>query len=190
MTRLSVIACLLPSALAAQQRGFTVGVTGFTGGNWQPSGVEVGTLRAVGAAPGQSVALMLRLGSFVQDQAVLIGGTTGFFVSVVGAYRRPLLTIAAMGSERDLSYARLAGVLELGVAKDFNSPLPQGNVRGTGAALVGFSFGGSGRIDENFAILGGPAWFVGDASSMHAQFTMRFQSPLGRGRRRGPPEGP
>ncbi|MEK6610214.1 MAG: hypothetical protein AABZ35_04770 [Gemmatimonadota bacterium] len=190
MTRLSVIACLLPSALAAQQRGFTVGVTGFTGGNWQPSGIEVGTLRAVGAAPGQSVALMLRLGGFVQDQAVLVGGSTGFFMWVIGAYRRPIVTIAAMGSERALSYARLVGVLELGISKDFNSPLPQGAARGTGAVLFGISFGGGGRIDENFAILAGPALFVGDASSAHAQVTMRFQSPLGRGRRRGPPEGP
>lgn len=187
MTRLALLALLVPSALAAQQRGYTVGVTGFTGGSWQPSGIEIGLLRAVGGTPGQSVGAMLRVGGFVQDQAVLVGGSTGFFTSVVGIYRRPLVTFAAVGQENDLSYARLIGVLEAGVSKDFNSPLPQGNVRGTGAALLGVSFGGGGRLDESFAVLAGPAWFVGDATSTHAQVTLRFQSPLGR-RRAGPPD--
>ncbi len=188
MTRLAVLALIIPSVLAAQQRGYTVGVTGFTGGNWQPSGVEIGLLRAVGGTPGQTVGAMLRVGGFVQDQAVLVGGSTGFFTSVVGTFRRPLATIASVGQENDLSYARLVGVLEVGVSKDFNSPLPQGNVRGTGAVLLGLSFGGGGRLDQNFAILAGPAWFVGDATNTHAQVTMRFQSPLGRRRRGGPPQ--
>ena len=190
MSRFLALVVVVPTMVGAQERGYTVGVTGYTGGDWQPSAVEIGLMRAVGGTPGQTAAVMLRLGSFVQDQAVLVGGTTGFFTSVVGVYRRPILTIAAMGSERALSYARMVGVLELGASKDFNSPLPQGGVRGTGALLIGFSFGGGGRIEESFAILGGPAIFVGDSSSTHAQFTMRFQSPLGRGRRRGSPEGP
>ena len=185
VTRFAVLALLIPSALAAQQRGFTVGVTGFTGGDWQPSGVEIGLLRAVGGTPGQSLGAMLCVGGFVQDQAVLVGGSTGFFMSVVGTFRRPLVTLASVGQETNLSYARLVGVLELGVSKDFNSPLPQGNVRGTGAALLGLSFGGDGRLDESFAILAGPAWFVGDATNTHAQVTMRFQSALGRRRRGG-----
>jgi hypothetical protein len=190
MTKLVMLALLLPSTLAAQQRGYTVGVTGFTGGAWQPSGVEVGLLRSLGSTPGQTFGVLLRVGGFVQDQAVLVGGSTGFFTSVVGVVRRPLATIAAVGSDRDLSYARLVGVLELGLSKDFNSPLPQGDLRGTGAVLLGISFGGGGRLDENFAILAGPAWFVGDASSTHAQVTLRFQSPVGRGPRRPPPQTP
>lgn len=184
MSRFALLAILVPSVLAAQQSGYTFGVTGFTGGDWQPSGVEIGLIRAVGRAPGQSVALMLRVGSFVQDQAVLVGGSTGFFTSVVGAFRRPIATLATVGSERNPAYVRLVCVAELGVSKDFNSPLPQGALRSTAAALFGFSFGSPGRIDESFAILAGPALFVGDASSSHAQVTMRFQSPLGRRSRR------
>lgn len=183
MSRFALLALFVPSVLAAQQSGYTVGVTGFTGGDWQPSGVEIGLMRAVGAAPGQAAALMLRVGSFVQDQAVLVGGSTGFFTSVLGAFRRPIATLAIVGSERHPAYLRLLAVAELGASKDFNSPLPQGGFRGTAALLFGFSFGSAGRIDESFALLAGPALFVGDASSSHAQVTMRFQSPLRRGRR-------
>jgi hypothetical protein len=152
--------------------------------------VDLGLVRAAGR-PGAAVGLLLRLGSFVQDQAVLVGGTQGFFAALFGVYRRPLADLAEVGTVRNPSYVRLVAVAELGGSLNFNSPLPQGGAHGEAALLLGLSLGGPGRIDDSFALLVGPAWFAGDRTTTHAQVSLRYQSSLGsRGRPRRKPRGP
>lgn len=193
MTRILLAVLALPSLLAAQElptyaaparRGFSIGVTGFTGGIWQPSGVDVAVLRPFGAPASHGVvSLGVRLGSFVQDQAVLIGGSKGFFVTVLLGVRRPVANLAMVGTDRDPNWVRLVAAPELGVSAGADSPLPQGSYWGTGALLVGLSFGSDQRIDENFAILVGPAGFVGRTASAHLQVSLRYQTTFS-GRRR------
>ena len=185
MTRILLVVLALPSLLAAQElptfdaparRGFSIGVTGFTGGSWQPSGVDVAVVRPFGAPASHGVvSLGARLGSFVQDQAVLI--------------RRPVANLAMVGTDRDPSWVRLVAAPELGVSAGIDSPLPEGGYWGTGALLFGLSFGGDQRIDENFAILAGPAVFAGKAgANLHVQVSLRYQTSSGGTRRRGPPD--
>lgn len=198
MTRILLAVIVLPSLLAAQElptfdaragRGFSIGVTGFTGGSWQPSGVDVAVLRPFGAPASHGVvSLGARLGSFVQDQAVLIGGSQGFFVTVLLGARRPVANLAMVGTDRDPNWVRLVAAPELGVSAGIDSPLPEGGYWGTGALLFGLSFGGDQRIDENFAILAGPAVFAGKAgANLHLQVSLRYQTSSGGTRRRGPP---
>jgi hypothetical protein len=199
VTRILLAALALPSIVAAQElptyaapasRGFAIGVTGFTGGNWQPSGVDVALLRPLGAPASHGVvSLGVRLGSFVQDQAVLIGGSKGFFITALLGVRRPIANLAMVGTERDPNWVRLVAAPELGVSAGIDSPLPEGGYWGTGALLFGLSFGGDQRIDENFAILVGPAGFAGkDGANLHLQVTLRYQTSSGGTRRRGPPD--
>jgi hypothetical protein len=199
VTRILLVALALPSIVAAQEpptyaaaasRGFAIGVTGFTGGNWQPPGVDLALLRPVGAPTGHGVmSLGVRLGSFVQDQAVLIGGSKGFFVTALLGVRRPIANLAMVGTDRDPSWVRLVAAPELGVSAGIDSPLPEGGYWGTGALLFGLSFGGDQRIDENFAILAGPAVFAGKGgANLHLQVSLRYQTSSGGTRRRGPPD--
>lgn len=199
MTRILLAVLALPSLLAAQElptyaaparRGFSIGVTGFTGGLWQPSGVDLAVLRPFGAPASHGVvSLGARLGSFVQDQAVLIGGSQGFFVTALLGVRRPIANLAMVGTDRDPSWVRLVAAPELGVSAGIDSPLPEGRYWGTGALLFGLSFGGNQRIDESFAILAGPAVFAGKAgANLHLQVSLRYQTSSGGTRRRGPPD--
>lgn len=206
MRPLPLFALLAPAVLAAQQPAapstpgasgqsaerpaqaaaghvYSIGITGFTGGAWQPSGLDIGVVRAWGGTPGQTMALILRLGSFVQDQAVVVGGSQGFFAALLGEARRPLASLATVGSERNPASVRLLGAVEVGASANANSPLPQGDWHVSGALLVGFSYGRPGRLDETFAVLAGPAYFLGRAATYHSQVTLRFQASLGSGRR-------
>jgi hypothetical protein len=188
MTRLAWVAVtpfLVVAPLRAQvapgdedrPRGLIIGVTGFTGGTWQPSGVEVGLFRPVGQAPGRSLSAMVRLGSFVQDQAVIYGRTTGFFVAGLAGARTPLATLAEVGTGPNPSAVRFVGVVEVGGNLNFNSPLPQGGSMGVAAALVGIAFSSdAGRVDRGFAFLLGPAGFFGRRSTAHFQLSLRYQS--------------
>lgn len=201
---LVVLALFAQSGLAAQRReappqlqgdqpetgagrGWAVGVTGFTGGLWQPSGVDVSLLRAVGSPARHDVAAFgVRVGAFVQDQAVLVGGSQGIYVTALLGLRRPLLNLAMVGTERNPSWVRLVAAPEVGLSVGANSPLPQGGWWGSGALLLGVSFGSDQRVEENFTILAGPALFAGEGGTDgHAQVTLRYQAPLARTRRPG-----
>lgn len=178
---------LLPSLLTAQDadplgsrdngRGILIGVTGFTGGDWQPSGVDIGLIRGLGRGEGSSVSLGIRAGSFVQDDGVVYGRTTGFYAGAIVGLRTPLATIADVGTGPNPSAIRLVAVAEGGGLVTYNSPMPQGGAMGSVAALLGISFSnGPGRIDRGFALLAGPAWFFGKTTTGHVQVSLRYQS--------------
>jgi hypothetical protein len=158
-----------------------VGATAFAGGTWQPSGIELGLTRRSGRGGGESLGLMLRLGSFVQDQAVIVGTTTGFFLWGLGTWRRDLADLLRIGSELNPTFLRLVGSVEAGGAGNFNSPLPQGGAMASLAGLLGFSYGLEDEEGGSFTILAGPAVFAGRRTTVHTQVTLRFHSRL-RGR--------
>lgn len=173
-----------PDTATAHQpvrRGWTLGVAGYTGGTWQPSGLDAGLVWKVGERPGRTVALTMRVGSFVQDQAVLIGRTRGFFSALLGQYRMPLAQMLELGtSESATGSVRLVALLESGVSLNFNSPLPQGNYHGIGAALLGMTAGGSDVIDDSFGIfLGATGLFGGGEATVHFTAMLRYQSGFG-----------
>ena len=159
------------------RRAWLMGVTTYARGDYQPSGAEAGFGVRTDGLPMRAVTVGVRLGSFVQNQAVLIGKTQGFFVAAVGSLRRPLANLVALGNEDNLSYLKLEFVLEGAAALNFNNPMPQGRFSGIVAPLLGLTFGGRGVFDSGFSIVFGPAYFAGDASEWHTQVGIRVITP-------------
>lgn len=206
---LLVTLVLLPTALAAQMgpggrprrgfedeqrdtmpstatHGFQFGVTSYTGG-WVPSALEAGINFRTHGIPFSSVGLGLRIGSFIQNNAVLFGRTQGFFVGALGQARLPIATVFLVGDERNPTLVRLEGVLDGSVTWNIDNPMAQGAFGLTAVPLLGFSIGGRGPMDQTFFLLAGPAWFGPKASEWHAQVSLRFAAPLGGRSARTPP---
>lgn len=163
-------------------RAFGIGVVGYTGGTWQPSGVEVALLWRLSARSSTSVGATLGLGTFVQEQAVLFGRTRGFFASLGATVRQPLTDLATVGSERYPSSLKLETALDLGASANVDSPLPQGKWMGQAGLLLGFSFGSADPLGQSVALYVGPAVLVGQQTTWHPEFAFRLRMPLGRRR--------
>jgi hypothetical protein len=200
MRRLLFLVLLVPSVLAAQRepgergrppepfyedtggpaarRAYGFGVVGYTGGMWQPSGVEFAMLWRLGPSAQTSAGAWVMLGSFTQDQAVYFGRSQGFFAALGLTARQPLLTLAEVGSERNPSYIRLEVAADLGWSADFDSPLAQGPWDGRAALLGGFSFGSGSPMGQTIYIMYGPAALMGRTTTTHGQFALRFRMPI------------
>jgi len=153
------------------------GVTTFTGGDYQPSGVDAALAFRTSGLPFKAVGIGLRLGSFMQNQAVAIGRSLGYFAAAVANLRRPLVTLATVGSEDNPTYLKLELILEGVASLAANSPMPQGAVSGIIAPLLAISIGSSGVLDQGQSLVFGPAWFVGEKAEWHLQVGLRFQMP-------------
>ena len=210
---LALLLAVLPAALAAQvgpggrrggrpgpdeqpadtlpsnaTRGFQVGMTTYSGGDFQPSGVDVGLVWRTKGLPFSTVSLGLRAGSFIQNQAVLIGSTRGFFLALLGSARLPVATLWMVGSERNPTMVRLEAVFDLAGSWNANTPMAQGTFSVVAAPLAALSIGGRGPMDQSFLLLVGPAWFGPKSPEWHPQVSLRFTQPLGdRSARRPPP---
>jgi hypothetical protein len=167
--------------------GYQFGVTTFAGGTWQPSGVEAELLFRTKGLPFSAVGVGLRLGSFTQNSAVLIGGTQGFFASLVANVRVPLAKLWMVGSDRNPTFVRIEAMPEGVASLNANSPMAQGSMSLIGSLLLGVSIGGRGPMDQTFLLLAGPAWFGPKDSEWHAQVSMRFTAPIGGRPSRTPP---
>jgi hypothetical protein len=212
MRRLAVLAALalLPATLAAQiepggrrprrgfdeenqdtvpsnaTHGYQLGVTSYTGG-WVPSALELGILFRTRGVPFSAVGLGLRLGSFIQNNAVLFGRTQGFFIGLTGTARLPLANLWMVGSDRNPTFVRIEGVLDGSASWNINNPMPQGSAGLLAAPLLGVSIGGRGPMDPTFLVAAGPAWFGPRNSAWHAQVSLRFSAPVGGRSSRTPP---
>ena len=153
------------------------GVTTFTGGEYQPSGVDATLAFRTEGMPFKAAGIGLRLGSYIQNQAVLIGRSQGYFAAAVANLRRPLVTLATVGSEDYPTYLKLELILEGVASFATNSPMPQGNVSGSLAPLLAISLGNRGVLDQGLSLVIGPAWFVGKTAEWHPQVSFRFQMP-------------
>src|SRR5439155_765 len=93
----------LSTPLDAQRRGaWTVGFAGTLGGGWQVEAADVGYARAVRAGPLRVASLTARLGSFI-DEGAIIGGARGFVFGLTLGGHTGLLPLA------DLALARRGG---------------------------------------------------------------------------------
>lgn len=164
----------------AARRGYSFGIVGYSGGQWQPSGVELGMVWRLGEQAFTNVGATLTLGSFTQDQAVYLGRSQGFFTAVGLTARQPIVTLAEVGSERNPAYVKLETSLDLGWSMDFNSPLPQGPWDARAALLAGFSFGAGSAMSQTIYIMFGPSVLMGRVTTTHGEFVLRFRSPIGR----------
>ena len=200
MKRLLPLLLLVPSVLAAQpepgggkrpgtffedtagppaRRAYALGVLGYTGGTWQPSGIEFAALWRVGRTSGLSAGPTVALGSFVQDQAVLLGRSRGFFAAFGLTARDALLDLIAVGSERSPAEIRLEVTADVAWSADFDSPLPQGKWDLRAALLPGITFGSEDALGNSIGVFYGPAALVGRSSTTtHGEFVLRFRMPI------------
>ncbi len=166
--------------LPQARRAWSLGVVGYTGGTWQPSGLELAMLWRVNPHTATTAGVTLGLGTFIQDQAVLFGQTRGFFAALGATIRQPLVELASVGSDRYPSSLRLEAALDVAGSADVDSPLPQGKWDGRGGLLLGFTFGSADPLGQSVAFYAGPAVFVGQSTSVHPEFAFRLRMPVGR----------
>ncbi|HTT68807.1 MAG TPA: hypothetical protein VMF70_12340 [Gemmatimonadales bacterium] len=162
------------------RRAYGIGILAYTGGTWQPSGFEVAMLWRLSDHSSTAVGATLALGSFIQDQAVLFGQSQGFFVTLGGTLRRPLVNIADVGSERTPATLRLEASVDAAGTADIHTPLPQGPWGARAALLLGLSFGGSDPLGQSVGLYYGPAVLLGRTTSTHGEFALRFRMAVSR----------
>ena len=157
--------------------GFTGGLAFTVGGGWQIEGLDAGYMRRVHAGPIAALSLTGRLGSFI-DEGAIIGGARGFvFGATLGAHTRAA-TLAELGADTSATRVGLDLTIEATGYAGSNSPLPVGSPWGAVSVLPGIKFG-----DPNgsqFGLLFGPTVFFGDITQVRPFLGVRFEAPLAR----------
>src|SRR5947199_96513 len=124
----------------AGQNALTAGLAYTVGSGWQVEGFDVGLARAVHAGPIAALSLTARLGSFINEGAI-IGGARGFVFGTSLAARTPTSTIAQLGADTSGGQIGLDFTLEGTGYVGSNSPLPVGSPWGGVSGLLGLRFG-------------------------------------------------
>src|SRR2546425_4844464 len=88
----------LSTPLAGQGNALTAGLAYTVGGGWQVEGLDFGVARAVHAGPIAALSLTARIGSFI-DEGAIIGGARGVIFGTSLAARTPTATIAQLGAD-------------------------------------------------------------------------------------------
>src|SRR5881397_1686945 len=130
----------LSTPLPAQGGALTVGLAYTVGSGWQVEGLDVGLARAVHAGPIAALSLTARLGSFI-DEGAIIGGARGFVFGTSLAARTPTSTIAQLGADTSGGQIGLDFTLEATGYVGSKSPLPVGSPWGGVSGLLGLRFG-------------------------------------------------
>jgi hypothetical protein len=184
-TMFALLGCL-STPLAAQSAGaggsaWSLGLAATLGGGWQIEGADVGIVKFVHGGPVQALGLDARIGSFI-DEGAIIGGTKGFVAALGVSARSGRLTIAEMGPENNTSILGIDLTLDLMGYLGSNSPLPQGGSWAAVSLLPGLRFGNAGG--GQWSLVLGPTAFLGHPTDVHGFLGIRFESPLARRERR------
>lgn len=179
-------ATALSTPLAAQsgggQRGaLALGFAGTLGGGWQVEAADIGYARAVRAGPIRVASLSARLGSFM-DQGAIIGGARGFVFGLTLGGHTGLWTLAELGNETSSSEVGLDLTVEATGYLASRSPLAVGSPWGAVTVLPGVRFGDP--DGAQFGVLIGPTFFFGDVGDVRPFLGLRFEAPLARRERR------
>ena len=178
MVTMSAALWALSTPLGAQSRGaWTLGFAGTLGGGWQVEAADVGYARAVRAGPLRVASLTARLGSFI-DEGAIIGGARGFVFGLTLGGHTGLLPLADLGTETSKSEVGVDLTVEGTGYLGTRSPFPQGSSWGALTVLPGLKFGDPDGVQ--IGLLLGPTFFFGQASDVRAFLGIRFEAPLAR----------
>src|SRR5438552_8038646 len=128
------------STSLAGQNAVTAGLAYTVGSGWQVEGFDVGVARAGRAGPIAALSLTARLGSFI-DEGAIIGGARGFVFGTTLAARTPTATIAELGADTSASRVGVDLTVEATGYLGSRSPLPVGSPWGGVSVLPGLRFG-------------------------------------------------
>jgi hypothetical protein len=173
---MSAGALALSTSLHAQAgAGWTAGLSATLGSGWQYEGVDVGVIRPGSLGPVRQFSVIVRLGSFI-DEAAILGAARGFVGGVALGLRTGAVTLAEVGHELDLS--TFGADLTFGVAgyAAAKSPLPEGSALLSVAVLPGIRFGRANTMQ--FVVTAGPAVFVGKETVLHGFLGIRIEFPV------------
>ncbi|MBI1967799.1 MAG: hypothetical protein HYS40_07400 [Gemmatimonadetes bacterium] len=175
----------LSTPLAAQTESsgtsWGLGFAATLGSGWQIEGGEIGVQRHVGTGPVRFVTAAVRLGSFI-DQGAIIGGGRGFVAALAVGARTGAVTLFEVGSEEEPTRVALDLTVEAAGYLGANSPLPQGGRWAAVAVLPGLRFGNPGSVQ--YHVLLGPTAFLGGKTDLRSFLGIRFEAPLARRERR------
>ncbi len=177
MAGMSVAWAALSTPLAGQAGALTVGFAGTLGGGWQVEALDVGYARALGAGPVTVAAVTARLGSFIDENAI-VGGARGVVVGASLAARTPTVRLAQLGADTSRNEVGLDLTLEATGYAGSNSPLPVGSPWAAVALLPGVRFGSP--AGAQYAVLLGPTVFFGAVTEVRAFLGLRFEAALAR----------
>ncbi len=167
----------LSTPLAGQGNALTLGLAYTVGSGWQVEGLEAGIARAVRAGPIAALSLTGRVGSFI-DEGAIVGGARGFVFGTSLAARTPTATIAELGADTSGSRIGLDLTLEATGYVGSRSPLPVGSPWGAISLLPGLRFGDP--KGSSLGLLFGPTVFLGTVTDVRPFLGVRFEAPLAR----------
>ena len=165
----------------AAQSWISLGLAATLGSGWQIEGGDIGVVQRVHFGPFHAVGETLRLGSFV-DEGAIIGGGRGFIGGVTFSARTGVLSLAQMGDESNVSTLGLDLTFEAGGFLGSSAPSPQSGWQQGGSwlgfsVLPGLRFGTADGANYGFII--GPTAFVGGGRTQVRTFLgIRFETPL------------
>lgn len=176
MTSMLALLGALSTPLAAQAGAIGVGFAATLGSGWQIESGEIGYVHRM-AGPVRALSVGARLGSFI-DEGAILGGTRGFvFAGTLGA-RSGRIMLAELGDEQNLTAIGFDVTIEATGYLTSNSPLPQGSRWGAVALLPGFRVGSGDGVQYGFVI--GPTAFFGSKTEVRGLLAFRVEAPLAR----------
>jgi hypothetical protein len=170
---------LAAQSAAAVKPGSAIGV-GFVatlGGGWQIEGGDLSYVRRLGRGPLRAVSAGIRLGSFI-DEGAILGGARGFVLAGTLGARTARLPLAELGDQQNITSIGFDLTLEASGYLTSNSPLPQGARWAAVALLPGLRVGGG--DGPQYSLLIGPTAFVGTKTDVRALLAFRIEAPLAR----------
>jgi hypothetical protein len=175
---------MLSTPLAAQTPetprtgpAISAGFVATLGAGWQIEGGELGLVRRLRRGPIGALAAGVRLGSFV-DEGAIIGGMRGFVAAGTLGLRTGRAMLAEMGDERNLTQIGFDVSIEASGYLTANSPLPQGARWMAVSVLPGVRMGsGDGA---QYALVIGPTVFFGSTTEVRGFLAFRIEAPLAR----------
>jgi len=160
--------------LAAQGSAWAFGFAGTLGTGWQVEGGDLGVVQYIHVGPFRSAELGARLGTFI-DEGAIVGGSKGFLGGVVASVRTGLLPLADIGNETNPSALGLDLTIEAAGYAGSDSPLAQGSPWAAIGFYPGVSFGGG--DSPHYGIVVGPTVFIGPVTSVYGFLGLRFELP-------------
>lgn len=154
-----------------------VGFAATLGSGWQLETGEIGYVRRMTHGPVRALSLGARLGSFI-DEGAIIGGGRGFVFATTLAARSGRLMLAELGDENNLTQIGFDVTLEATGYLTTNSPMPQGSTWGAVAFLPGFRVGGG--DGPQYGLVIGPTVFLGSKNEVRGLLAFRVEAPLAR----------
>lgn len=178
MITMSMALVALSTPLAAQSRAaLLLGYAGTLGGGWQVEAADIGYARSVRAGPLRVASVGARVGSFM-DEGAIIGGARGFVFGVTLGGQTGLWTLAELGNETGANAVGVDFTIEATGYLGTRSPLSVGSPWGAVTTLPGLRFGSP--DGARFGLLVGPTFFFGDVGDVRPFLGLRFEAPLAR----------